>query len=441
MADFADAALTGPGQPAVTPAAKASARRRNLVNRLLLVLLVVSPLLYADDTSTVRTLQVGLVGLLFLGLAMPPLFSVALWGRSGVAWMLALALLILQQPALVAGAGVLFNLKWLVFFLLCFVPVLCLADRRTVDVQRDSAFVRRWLNRVFLLCAGSLIVSAFTGAGEVFLEAGPLQRRAFAWLGDSFPPVMVFFFFFYLFARRPFSTLLAALCIVLVMQAKMAVGMAVLGLLGYLVLTSRSAGKALFLGAIGAGVLLLPALPDILSANLHNFDYSVNNRLLSFNAGLEFFLSSPWFGVGANQTFTYLSAAATSTGAALEDAGIPYYEFNLIHNSLLRVLAEMGLTGGLVFLALCWAIVRRSAIQLRAAHATPHGERRALVMACALWLLSFVVFHQTTGWFVPGDPQLSWLVTFLALMNFLRYSTEPARARMAAAPSPVDRSE
>jgi hypothetical protein len=38
--------------------------------------------------------------------------------------------------------------------------------------------------------------------------------------------------------------------------------------------------------------------------------------------------------------------------------------------------------------------------------------QRAIVQASSLWVIAFVLFYQTTGWFEAGHPQLSWLLLF-----------------------------
>ena len=88
------------------------------------------------------------------------------------------------------------------------------------------------------------------------------------------------------------------------------------------------------------------------------------------------------------------------------------------------MLAELGLIGFLLFAGFCVTIIRQSFTVLASAHASPRGDSRALLMACALWLISFVLFYQTTGWFEPGHPQLAWLMCFLTLMNFAAHATQ-----------------
>jgi O-antigen ligase len=396
--------------------------------KLLLALLIFSPLVYSKDGDPYRAFEVVIVGILFLLIAIPNMLRLALWVRSGTVVMLAIALLIAVQPAFIAGAGLFYNLKFMVVLLFCFLPTLYLSNCHPARAAGAMVFVPKALRGLFGVSMISLIVSSMAGVGEVYTEGGALQQRAFSWLGDSFSPVMVFFLYYYAFRRNAMGFFLSAACLVAVMQAKMAIVMAALGYMVYLFLFGRRRVRLFLIAVTVLGVLFLPVIFELAVANLHNFEYSLNNRLLSFNAGLGFFSSSPWFGVGANQSFTLLSNGFDVSTLDRYDSGMPFYEFFQIHNSFLRILAELGIGGFLLFVAFCMGIVRRSYIILTSAHASPPSDARLLLMACALWLISFVLFYQTTGWFEPGNPQLSWLVCFLTLMNFSARAIDSPKA-------------
>jgi O-antigen ligase len=280
------------------------------------------------------------------------------------------------------------------------------------------AFIHRSLELLFKVCVVSLSVSAIFGLGEVYTQGGELQQRAFSWLGDSFSPVMIFFLYYYTFRKKKIEFLLSLACIVVIMQAKMAIIMAVLGYFFYLFLFSQPVKRLFLTAALAIILLTLPMLFEIAVNNIHNFEYSLNNRLFSFNASLHFFWSSPLFGVGINQTFKLLTNDFDVTSLELYVSDIKYYEILQIHNSFLRILSELGVFGFLFFAAFCIVIVRRSYFILISVQLLPLDNTRALLMACSLWLISFVLFYQTTGWFEPGHPQLAWLICFLTLMNF-----------------------
>lgn len=389
--------------------------------RPILALLVFSPLLYSNDGDPYRAFEVVIVALAFVAITTPSILSYRRWVASGLAWALPILLLVILQPALVEGTGVLFNVKFAVALAASLIPGLSLTMVRAPTRESDVLFVARALRMLFYLTGISLLVSALTGIGEVYSADGGalLQRRSFSWLGDSFSPVMVFFLFYFVFSRRFFLALVAFVCIVFIMQAKMAFGMALLGGLAYLVITGGVLIRTLLTLGVAVTVVALPSILVMLSVSIHNLDYTINNRLLSLYAGFEFFRSSPWLGIGVNQSFAQLSGYGFSGAEELLASEIPFYDFYQIHNAYVRTLAELGAAGTAMLLALSAVILMRSLRCIRGLHAVVSDERNSVILACALWLLSFVLFFQTTGWFEPGHPQLAWLITFYALMNYL----------------------
>lgn len=412
-----------------TNSRNASSRRAPSV-RLLLALLIFSPLVYSEDGDPYREYEVVIVGMLFLLIAIPNMYRLRPRVRSCMAYVLAIACWILLQPVFVESASLIYNLKFIVVFLACFLPSLYLSNCNPLRAPAGVAFVSKGLWFLFALSVASLVVSSVTGLGEVYSDRDSFQQRAFSWLGDSFSPVMAFFLYYFAFRRNALGVLLSATCLVFVMQAKMATGMATFGYLIYLFTFGKRTTRLFLFAALVLTVLFLPVVYELAAANIHNFEYSLNNRFLSIDAGLAFFQSSPWFGVGANQTFTLLSGGFDVTALDRFDSELLFYQFFQIHNSFIRIMAELGLIGFLLFAAFCMAIIRQSHAVLTSAHAMPRGDSRALLMACALWLISFVLFYQTTGWFEPGHPQLSWLICFLTLMNF----AQPPRRRLDRTP-------
>jgi hypothetical protein len=46
-----------------------------------------------------------------------------------------------------------------------------------------------------------------------------------------------------------------------------------------------------------------------------------------------------------------------------------------------------------------------------------------------LWVISFLLFYQTTGWFEAGHPQLSWLLLFSTLSRVFSRRSIPRDGR------------
>jgi len=390
--------------------------RRRISTRLLLLLLIFSPLIYSIDGDPYREYELIGVALTFLIIAIPKITGQKFLFKSGLNFMLAIVLLIGVQPFFLEAVRLNDSLKFIIVLLASFLPMLYFSKPNPHRAEVNIFFIVNSLKALFAISVISLFISYFFGLGEVYIEG---SKRAFAWMGDSFSPVIIFFLYYYYFKKSALGIFLSIACILFIMQAKMAIIMAVFGLLFFTYLFGNRSKKLLVGIFIAFGILTLPFLLDLASKNIHNFDYSFNNRLLSFASAWDFFISSPWLGVGANKTLALLIDGFDVSGLSNFDSGKPFYEFVQIHNSFLRVLAELGLLGCLFFLAFCLKILQQSLNVLKLAQNMPHNEMRTIMMACSLWIISFVLTYQTTGWFEPGHPQLSWLICIFTLMSFV----------------------
>lgn len=389
----------------------------------MLGLLIFSPLFLSVDGDPYRAYEVASIGLLFMLIKIFKMGNVKLCFKFGIPYIIGIAVLTIIQPALLESAGLFFNIKIATTLIACFVPLQALSNCDVKETANEVKFITSALNFVFIIAIVSLVFSYTTGIGEVHDEG--LNRRAFAWLGDAFSPVMAFFFYYFTFRNKLISAAIVALCIIFIMKAKMCILMVALGFLAHLLIifkslsTSRRLVCFIAIGcSVSIGVILFITAQDFLTKDVNSMSLSRNNRLLSLEAGLAFFRSSPWLGVGANQTFTLLNSGFDIEALDSYDKSTSFFEINQVHNSFIRVLAELGIGGFLLFVGFCIAIISESYAVLVKTYPLPQSDLRALLMACGLWLISFVLFYQTVGWFEPGHPQLAWLVCFLTLMNF-----------------------
>ena len=389
----------------------------------MLGLLIFSPLFLSVDGDPYRAYEVASIGLLFMLIKIFKMGNVKLCFKFGIPYIIGIAVLTIIQPALLESAGLFFNIKIATTLIACFVPLLALSNCDVKEAANEVKFITKALNFVFIIAIVSLVFSYTTGIGEVYDEG--LNRRAFAWLGDAFSPVMAFFFYYFTFRNKLISAAIAALCIIVIMKAKMCIIMVALGYLAYLFIISKSVSTlrrlCLYIAivcSVSIGVILFITAQDYLTKDTNSISLTGNTRLLSLEAGLAFFRSSPWLGVGANQTFTLLNSGFDIEALDNYDKNNPFFEINQVHNSFIRVLAELGIGGFLLFVGFCIAIISESYAVLVKTYPLPQSDLRAILMACGLWLISFVLFYQTVGWFEPGHPQLAWLVCFLTLMNF-----------------------
>ncbi len=389
-----------------------------------MTLALIAPLLYANDGDPYRAYEVALIGMLLLLIAVTCNDSFTFRRAPGNTWIALIVLYVAVQPLFGAGDAV-FNVKYALALLMAFAPLFALQALGPYGPQ-GRRYCDRVLRMIFWLMATSIVVSYATGAGEVFEGASLLQRRAFGWLGDSIGPAFVFFAFYFMFARRRIGLAAALLCLLL-MQAKMSILMLLLGLLVLFLLRQRR--NKLVVGS-GLAFALLVAYSSPLwfgwlaKVAINNLDYSINNRLLSFAAGLLYFQRSPVFGVGVDQTTALLFNEFDLRSLASFSEGTVYYEVLQIQNTFIRTAAELGIVGLILLVGLCVAILREAFRVLMLETALPYRAIAPLAAASALWLVTFIVFHQTTGWFQTGHPQLAWLVVIWALMTCVRHELD-----------------
>lgn len=389
-----------------------------------MTLALIAPLLYANDGDPYRAYEVALIGTLLLVIAVTCNDSFKFRRAPGNVWIALIVLYVAVQPLFGAGDAA-FNLKYALALLMAFAPLFALQALGPYGPQARR-HCDRVLRMIFWLIAASVVVSYATGAGEVYEGASLLQRRAFGWLGDSIGPAVVFFAFYFMFSRRRIGLAVAVLCLLL-MQAKMSILMLLLGLLVLFLLRHRR-NKILLVTGVAFALLVANSAPLWLGwlteVAINNLDYSINNRLLSFAAGLLYFQQSPIFGVGVDQTTALLLKDFDLRSLASFSEGTVYYEVLQIQNTFIRTAAELGIVGLVLLIGLCIAILRVALRVLTLETALPYRAIAPLAAASALWLVTFIVFHQTTGWLQTGHPQLAWLVSIWALMTCVRHELD-----------------
>lgn len=397
---------------------------RPLIRYAGITLALISPLFYINDGDPYRAYEIVVVGTLLLLIAAIGTDSIAFRRAPGNVWIVLIVLYIAVQPLLGAGE-VTYNLKYGLSMLMAFAPLLALQVLGPYGPQGRRHAVRiLWL--VFGFIVLNIVVSYATGVGEVYEGANLLQRRAFGWLGDSIGPAVVFFAFYFMFARSRIGLGMALLCLLL-MQAKMSILMLLLGLLVLFLLRHRR-NKLMLISGVTFALLIAYSAPlwfgQLAAVAINNLDYTVNNRLFAYAAGALYFFDSPIIGVGANRTYSLLLNDFDLRSLAMFSADSAFYEFVQIPNAFIRTAAELGTVGLILFIGLCVAILRQALRVLLLETALPYRAVAPLAAAAALWLVTFILFHQTTGWFEAGHPQLAWLVSIWALLTCVRHELD-----------------
>jgi O-antigen ligase len=327
------------------------------------------------------------------------------------------------QQLFIERGSITFGLKYAVVLLSCFIPAwvamwigpFALAAERTID---------RAIRSLLIVSAATVYASFAFGWGEVHV-GGESMSRAFGWLGDSFAPVFAFFVIYYI-VQRQYTLTLLALGAMIITGGKAAAMMLLVAYGVYVFATKgvRSKILVLLLYAVGAGVILGPYSNEVAALLSRNMvEYSYYTRVLSIEIGLEYFQRAPLTGVGINQSMVDIQH---DTVALAESLGLDtYYEIYQIHNAFVRTAAETGLPGVILLLWFVLATCRVGLRGVRLSFVAANPLSKALLSASGVWVVSFVLVYQTTGWFEAGHPQLSWLMVFVAISRIIQLRQRP----------------
>ena len=362
-----------------------------------------TPLIYSVDGDPYRTYEVLAVALLssvfFIRLTMYKTYILDI-----VCVFLFSSFLIIQQ-FFISNGDIFFGVNFFITFMAAFIPFWMLRSAHWHYSGFEQG-LKKAINLVFWVAVLSISFSFFTGFGETYV-GGIAGYRAFGFLGDSFSPVMVFLFLFYLISDLKFRAFIS-LVVIIMMGAKTALIMLVFSVAIYFMFIKKTATNKIT-GAALAGLLGIFLLNfNTFFTNVGNTEFSMINRLLSYQIGYQFFVESPVFGIGMNQGLLRVESEAMLLA---ESKGIDnYFPVHQVHNSFLRILSETGLIGFSLFVIFIYVLLSNAFKSIRFAIPLSESIERNIIIAGSIWVIGFVCVYQTTGWFVPGHPQLTWLL-------------------------------
>ena len=352
---------------------------------------------------------------------------------------------IFQQVLIQDGGSLVFGIKWGAALILSLSPLLVITAANRNGYRYLAINVALFFAEIYI--ALQLLSSYLFNFGETYIYSDG-STRAFGFLSDSISPVIAFFVIKNLLEHRHYRFVIAFFCL-MITGGKMAIIMAII-MFFYMLYVCKgrkfSVKKYLFLGFVG--YLILQILSISLSEGYENksspsssiavkiFDAGYlqkklshlygdyinagGNRLFSIIAAIEIFQQNPVVGIGVNKSMGFISSL---------DDGFPFIEdFSIsnadqiwagvkqIHNPTFRIMAEMGGIGLFLFWLVCIGILMIPFAYIRRIRKEKNKPINACVLASALWVIVFVLFHQTTGWFEPGHPQLIWLFVCLGIV-------------------------
>lgn len=403
---------------------------RSMVARTFFFLLVLSnllPSLTALEWREETVIAVAAAALLFLVPLMQRSLFVSNLGEIVVVALF--ATLAIAQPYFLGNGALDFGIKWALTFLATFVPYWVARSIGRMQTPGLERTVANAIGLLFVITTTTILASYLFDKGEVHVQPSGVIR-AFGWLGDSVSPVFVFFIFYYLF-RKQYAIAALGVAALLMTFAKTALLMLILSPAVFVFAAASMRAKValssfyfvVLFGAITFAGPIFEQMSDLLQA-----DYSYYTRILSIYSGLDYFSSAPLTGIGINQSLSFIESDAREHANSM---GIGSY-FDVLHidNPIVRVAAETGLVGLALLFVFLYRMLRAAFGALRAGGEIVNPRERAIVMASSLWVIGFILFHQTTGWFEAGHPQLGWLLLFsvLADLFYRRSRTQAFRA-------------
>ena len=377
-----------------------------------IIFFFLSPLIYSIDGDPYRTLEVLSVALLslilFIRRTIYKTFILDI-----ISMFLFSGFLIVQQFFI--GSGDLgFGINFFIVFIAAFAPFWML--RSTHWYYRDfEGDLTKGINLLFWIAFLSISVSFVTGMGERY-NGGIAGYRAFGFLGDSFSAVIVFLILFYMINNYKYYAFISGLVLIM-MGGKTAIVMVVFCMTLYLLFIKKSATSKVLGVALGTCLVTLPLVLGVIVSNLQNVEFSMMNRMISYKLGIEYFLENPVFGIGINQG---LGRSRYDAISLAEAEGITnYFPVYQVQNAFLRTLSETGLIGFSLMLMFVYFLLSRAVKSIRSAMLLPESIERNIIFAAGLWVIGFVCVYQTTGWFLAGHPQLTWLLMFSTISIIL----------------------
>lgn len=371
------------------------------------------PLSYSIDNDPFRAWEVVLWSGIALAIAARRSVKIKIEADFIVA--VAYALILVLQQLFIDSGRVWFGAQYAAVFMAAILPSIVLR-RIAWTFDEFERYFDGAIRLLAILVAANIFGGRFFGWGETY-AGGVQDGRFFGYLGDSISPVIVLPLMYFLFERRFMWMLLMAACLVLTGGKAAILLLAAAPVLFYSTRFSPIIVIVLVSGLAAAAVML-----DSLVANIVNIvqdsrvtSYSFNTRIISFEAGLRYFLESPVWGVGINQSMSYVGFDADIIAA--QNGIVEYWPVYQVHNAFVRALSETGILGFGVLVFLCVILMGRSLTALRISRNARPSKCRSLVTACSLWTVLFIVTYQSTGWFEHGHPQFAWLLILAAVSS------------------------
>lgn len=383
--------------------------RKNLI----VLLFFLHPLIYIVDGDIYRNYEVLGVFIVFI-FAFKNLNSINF--KSEKRYLLFFYIYIFIQQFFIENRDFPFGMRFFIMFVVASVPF-WLFENYKFNTEDFSKIIDLSINIIFYFCFINYISSYLFNFGEVYTSGGILlDKRAFGILGDSFTPILNFLQIYFI-SKKQYKKFLFSFFFLIITGGKAGIFMSLFILITDFFIKKKSYFKRKFF-IISLFISLIIALfigPRFqINEFISNVEYSYNNRILSFELGLNYFKDSPLIGIGINKG---LERADFDSEALADFYGIDNYaRVWQVQNSFLRLLSETGIIGISLILIVNIIWFKKLFFCLRE---TKYERTNLdnLTYSTSLWIFAFIVTYQGIAWFVPGHPLFAWTLMFTTINN------------------------
>lgn len=373
----------------------------------LIFIIAAIPLIYMDDSDQDRAINVLIIS---ASLSLVTLLLARLKFKLNIEWipLLYYCFVLIAQQLFIPHGSIIFGAKYAVTMVAAFLPPSIVHMVR----WNEAALTAGWSRAIQLLAAVMIVNvygSRYFGFGEVHESMRGV--RSFGFLGDSSAPLAVFLFIYFILEKR---WIWASSMIVTMLFMASSVSLLVLAI-SMLILINMGKSFKFKMTTVGAFVISAWILQQYIYDNILGgvLEYSWNNRMISYQIGLETFRDNPIWGIGINQIMLDIQLQAKQLAKSI--GVINFYDVEQVQNSFIRSLAETGILGCIAFLWICYILIRRAFRDMDRFRSSPSSQARSLVIAGAVWVIAFIVGNQSVSWFEHGHPQLSLLLIISAM--------------------------
>ena len=385
-------------------------RNISINTNLLYLLFFLHPLIYIFDGDVYRNYEV-LAIFIFSLISFKSLKSINFLQEKR--FLLFFYIFILFQQFFIENRDFEFGIKFFITFLIATIPF-WLFENITCNTKTLSKIIEYGINIIFYISLLNYFLSFLFNFGEVYDGGLFMNKRAFGILGDSFTPILNFLQIYYL-SNKNYLKFISSILLLLITGGKAGIFMSITIIIADFFIKKKYHFKYNFLVLL---ILIVLAFFIAQFININNLilasQNAYNNRIISFELGINYFLDSPLLGIGINSGLlrAFDDSIALTNFYGIENISSVWQ----VQNTFIRLLSETGIFGILLIICIFSIWIKKI---IYCINKSKNNDEKfyQLIYSTSIWLISFFITYQGIAWFVPGHPIFAWVLMFLTLNN------------------------